>query len=155
MSDNRGFDEKDYEKQGEKDEKSREKSMEEKYRNDPLSAIIWALILIWAGVVFLADNMGILESWNVRFEDLPGLPGVIDLGPWSLIFLGAGGIVLLEVLIRLVVPEYRRNVGGTVFFAIFLIGLGLGNIIGWNLIWPFLLIAFGLSLLLGGLFRRG
>ena len=42
------FDEKEREKQ---EEKTAEKSFDEKYRRDPLSAIIWAAILIWAGVL--------------------------------------------------------------------------------------------------------
>ncbi len=44
------------EKKEEKDEKSRE----EKWRRDPLSAAIWAGILIWAGLVC---SLALLSSW--------------------------------------------------------------------------------------------
>jgi hypothetical protein len=33
------------------DEKREEKSPEEKWRRDPVGSVIWACILIWAGVV--------------------------------------------------------------------------------------------------------
>ena len=69
----------------EKDEKSSEKEREkseEKYRRDPLSAVIWAAILIWAGVVLLLDNLGYLESLKqmVQFEGPDWLIGGI--GVW-------------------------------------------------------------------------
>jgi len=54
-----GMDEKADEKTHEKQE---EKSWEEKRRRDPLGSIAWAVILIWAGVVFLASNMNLLET---------------------------------------------------------------------------------------------
>jgi hypothetical protein len=45
-------------------------------------------------------------------------------------------------------------VTGSIIFAVILIGLGLGNLTNWNLIWPLILIGLGLSFLLRGLFRR-
>lgn len=130
---------------GEKDEEKRhekeEKSWEEKWRRDPLSAIIWAAILIWAGLVLFADNLGLL----VRYEPLEA---------WSLIFLGAGVIVLLEVLVRLLVPDYRRAVIGTFIFGLILLGIGLGDLVGWGVLWPLVLIAIGLSILLRGVLGR-
>ncbi|MBN1886863.1 MAG: hypothetical protein JW850_02695 [Thermoflexales bacterium] len=122
------------EKQEEKDEKSRG----EKWRRDPLSAAIWAGILIWAGLVLLASNLGLLAP----FEWLEA---------WSLVFLGAGLIVLLEAGIRLAVPAYRRPVAGTVIFAIILIAIGLGDLIRWEVIWALVLIAGGVIILLQGL----
>jgi hypothetical protein len=129
------------EKQEEKDEKE-EKNWDEKWRRDPLSAAVWAGILVWAGLVFLADNLGLL----IRVERLDA---------WGLIFIGAGLLVLLEVVVRLLVPTYRRPVTGTLIFAIILLGIGLGNLIGWGVIWPVVLIIVGLSILVRGfLWRR-
>jgi hypothetical protein len=141
-------DEKANEKEQEKrDEKSaEEKSWDEKWRRDPLSAIVWAAIFIWAGVVFLANNLGFLGPLRQG--------ALANLEAWSLVFLGAGAIVLLEVLVRLLMPEYRRAVGGSIFFALFLIGIGLGNIFGWDIIWPLILIALGLSIVFRGILRR-
>jgi hypothetical protein len=142
------------EKSEEKDrEKREEKTAEEKWRRDPLGAIVWAAILIWAGLVFLADNLGYLDT-------LRGLPGpgpdwFIGSGAWSLVLLGAGVIILGEVVVRLLVPAYRRPVTGSIIFAVILIGLGLGNLTNWNLVWPLVLIGLGISFLLRGFIRRG
>jgi hypothetical protein len=135
MSD-REYHGKEEEKEAEKDEKT----WDEKWRRDPLSAAVWAIILIWAGVALLADNVGLLA----RFERL-------DI--WGLIFIGAGGIVFLEVVVRLLVPSYRRPVGGTLVFAVVLVGLGLNNLFGWELTWPLILIAIGVGILLRGFLR--
>ena len=83
----------------EKDEKG-DGGWDEKWRRDPLDALMWAVILIWVGVVFLGSNMG----W---FDDM-GLPA------WSIGFLGAGVIVLLTALLRLLMPAYRKPLAGSV-----------------------------------------
>jgi len=89
MSD-REYHGKEEEKQEEKEEKEEKDQggWDEKWRRDPLSAAVWATILIWAGVALLVENMGFLA----RFEWLSA---------WGLIFIGAGGIVLLEVAVQL------------------------------------------------------
>jgi hypothetical protein len=143
------FDEKEREKQ---EEKTAEKSWDEKYRRDPLSAIVWAVIFIWAGLVLLADNLGYLRGLETRASDIPGL-AAIDLGSWSIIFLGVGVIILIEVLVRLTVPDYRRPVGGSLFMAAIFFGIGLGGIFGWNVTWPLILIALGLIVILRGFWR--
>jgi hypothetical protein len=145
-------DEKDLEK---RDEKSREeKSWEEKGRNDPITAVIWAMILIYAGVILLADNLGYLETWLTNLAAATNLPFLADLPVWSVILLGAGIILLVEVLIRLLIPEYRRGVGGTIIGAFILIALSLGNLVGWTLVLPLVVIGIGLSILVRGLFGR-
>jgi len=136
-------DEKDKE-QGEKEEEKRsekeEKSREEKWRRDPLSAIAWAAILIWAGLVFLADNLRLLAGREIPV--------------WAVIFIGAGAIVLVEALARVALPEYRRGVTGSLIGGIVFIAIGLGFLIGWQVVWPLVLIAIGLAILLGGLLWR-
>ncbi len=129
-----------------KEEEKQEEKQDEKWRRDPLSAIVWAGILIWAGVVLLAGNLGFLANLGIRGTYWE---------TWPIIFIGAAVIVFLEALVRLVVPAYRRAVGGTLFFAAFLLAIGLGNLVGWSVVGPLLLIAFGLSVLVRGLFRGG
>ena len=149
-------DEKELEKQEEKQE---EKSVEEKFQRDPLGSVVWALILIWAGFVLLASNTGWLDTLNQIIDQVfvhmaKSIPFEISpptLSAWSLIFIGAGILLLAEVVVRLLIPSYRRPVLGTAIFAVILLGIGIGS---WSLIWPFILIIVGLALLLGGLFRR-
>lgn len=137
----------DREIRGKEEEKQEEKGRgwEEKWRRDPLSAIVWAAILIWIGVVLLIGNMGLLDNLSILGRSVEA---------WSFGFLGAGAIVLLEVVVRLIVPVYRRAVGGTLVFAAVLFGVGLGEIVGWVVVGPLVLIALGVSVLLRGLFRR-
>jgi hypothetical protein len=131
------------EKEEEKSREKDEKSQEEKWRRDPLSAIVWACILIWAGVVLLLSNLNLLPR-------IPGFP----MTDWSLIFLGAGVIILLEVLIRLVMPEHRRGIVSSLIVAVVFIGIGGGGSIGWGFLWGFGLIALGVVVLLGGFRSR-
>ena len=135
--------EKEDEKQREAEEKE-EKSWDEKWRRDPLGAAVWAAILIWAGLVLLGENMGLLADRRILGARLEA---------WPIIFIGAGLIVLLEVVIRLLLPSYRRPVGGTLVLAVVLVGVGLGNLFGWTVVWPLILIAIGVSLLLRGFIR--
>jgi hypothetical protein len=142
-------DEKDKRELKKREEKSaEEKQWEEKSRRDPLGAIVWPAILIWAGLVLLAANLGLLDNLLGRDRNIFGA------GTWSLILLGAGVIVLLEIAVRLVVPDYRRPVTGSLIFAIILIGLGLGNLTNWGVVWPLILIVIGASILLRGFLPR-
>lgn len=149
-------DEKIDEKEMEKRDEKEEKTTDEKWRNDPLSAVIWALILIWAGLVFMASNLGWLDSFVRRGSDIPGWGFLEKLADaWPIVLIGAGVIVLGEVVVRLLVPAYRRSVTGTIILGVVLIGIGLGDLISWNLIWPIILIVLGASILLRGLGRKG
>ncbi len=133
-----------YGKEEEKAEKERGKhekedmTWDEKWRSDPVSAAIWAIILVWAGLVLLADNLGLFAAWEL-FD------------AWGLILTGAGLIVLLGAAFRLLVPAYRRPVGGSLIWGAILLGIGLGNLVGGDIAWPLILIAIGVGLLLRGL----
>jgi hypothetical protein len=130
---------------------------EEKWRRDPLGSITWAVILIWAGVVLLANEFGMLKVFTLPLYAYSFIPERflwLDPGVWTVILIGAGAIVLIEALIRLLVPALRHHVGGNLILAVILIGAGFGNIYGWNLVWPFVLIAIGLGFLLRGFTRR-
>ncbi len=139
------MDEKVEEKVDEKEyEKTDEKHMHEKGRRDPLGNIIWAGILIWAGIALLINNLGLLSS----------VPVLGEMGSWSLVFTGAGVILVLEVFARLFVPEYRQPVIGTLIVGLIFMSIGLGDSFGWDLIWPAILIAAGLSIIVSGFMRR-
>jgi hypothetical protein len=137
--------EKEEEKTEEKGRSRNEKNWDEKWRRDPVNAVTWAALFIWAGLVLLADTTGWGHDtfptwWNA----------------WAVIFTGAGIIILLSALVRLLIPVYRRNIaGGLISGAIFL-GIGLSWLNDWKLdvIWPVILIVIGLAIILGGIFRR-
>jgi hypothetical protein len=146
-----------YQEKDEKDEKERskheEKTAEEKWRRDPLGSIVWALILIWAGLVFLAENMGLLARMPVGFYP-PGEFVGFYFQAWPLVFLGAGVLILFEVLVRYFVPTYRQPLTGKIVLAAIFIGIGLGDWFRWDIIWPLIIIAVGLSIVLRSA-RRG
>jgi hypothetical protein len=156
------YDEKDEKgrQQDEKDEKGRqqdekelqkqeEKSAEEKWQRDRLGALVWASILIWAGVVLLASNLGAFDLLSDIVDSLPFWQPfnieVVTVEAWTVFWLGAALILLFEAVVRLLVPAYRRSITGTLIVAVVFIGLGLGN---WNCVWPLVLIAIGVSILL-------
>jgi hypothetical protein len=140
------FDEKEREKTDEKS--TEEKSSEEKWQRDPLSGITWAVIFIWAGLVFLASNLGYLDNILSRITDLPNLGGFEKVvSAWPLVLVGAGVILLGEVLVRLLVPAYRKPVTGTIILALIFIGLGLGDLIDWGVMWAIIIIGIGITML--------
>ncbi|MGD8621217.1 MAG: hypothetical protein PVI81_05720 [Anaerolineales bacterium] len=130
----------------------------EKDRRDPLGAISSAAFLIWAGVVLLMNNLGqaemltsVLDRLNVPEMWLPFDLPFVDLRVWQAFFLGWAVIVLAEALIRTLVPIYRWNVIGNLFWAGILLGITLGR---WAIIGPAVLIAIGLAVLIQGFIRR-
>lgn len=150
MADEKQFDE--------KDEKEIEKHDEKVEERDMLSSITWALILIWAGLVFLATNLGWFDQLGIAIDQSWVFRSLEDwntFGVWNLIALGAGAIILLEAVARLLIPNFRRHVGGTIIVAAVFIGLGLGGWFSWSYLWPLILIAVGVNVLLTGLRRSG
>lgn len=144
-------------KYDEKDEKELQKHDEKVEENDVLSSVVWAFILIWAGLVFLASNLGWFEQlgWSINTSWILRSFGELgNFGVWNLIALGAGVIVLLEAVVRMLIPDFRRHVGGTLISAAVLIGLGLGGWLSWSFLWPLILIAVGVNILISGLWRK-
>ena len=135
------------EKERQGDEKQEEKSPDEKWRRDPLGAVVWACILIWAGVVLMLENAGTLGS----IRDSLSLE---KLEVWPVISLGVGVILLGEIVVRLIMPEYRRPIVGTLILAVIFLGAGVQQITNKDIVWALVLIAIGIGLLFRGAFRR-
>ena len=128
----------------EKQEKGNGEGWEEKWRRDPIEAAVWALVLIWAGLAWLASNTGIWDSILGEGADA-----------WPIVFLGAGLIVLGGVAVRLLVPAYRRPLTGGLIFGVILLGIGLAGLTdGWVVIGPLILIAIGVGAILAYFLRR-
>jgi len=128
----------------EKEEKGSEKgeSSEEKWVRDPLGTAMSALIIIWLGVTMLLAN---LDLGFIRWGDW-----------WAWFLLGIGGIFILEAIVRLVVPDYRRPVGGKIIAGVVLLIIGASGTFlpfDFDQLWPLIPIAVGLAILFGGLFK--
>jgi len=132
--------EKEREKEQEKSRGGDEKRWDEKVRRDPFGTTLWGLILTWSGLVLLASNLG----WLGPLAAIP---------PWSLMLLGAGAILLLGVAYVLLVPAYRRPIGGLLVLAFLLLLGGVGSAFGLALLAPALLIALGVLILARALRR--
>ena len=132
-------DEKADEKQNEK-EQEKGQGMDEKYRRNPLGFVTFALLVIWLGVTLLLQNSDVIKS--------------NDHG-WALFMWGGGALILIEVLVRLAIPRFRRPVmGGFVWGAIW-VGVGFGLWFGrWEFIGPIVIIAVGVAILAGRLVPR-
>jgi len=71
-------------------------------------------------------------------------------GLWRLLY-AAGIILLLEVLVRLLVPAYRGPVIGTTIVAVVFLGIGLGGLVNFAVLAGLLVIVIGVLLLFRGL----
>lgn len=130
-------DEKEEEKRGEKEEEKRHeknRSLDEKWRQNPIRIVAIAFILIWGGVVALIGNF---VSWE----------------GWAIFLLGAGVIMLIKAGIRLT-PTYRRAAGGNFIIGLVLLGAGLSGLVGWQYVWPAVLILIALVIIFRGLRPR-
>jgi hypothetical protein len=103
--------------------------------------IVWAGALIIAGLVFLAQSTGYL-------------PQVSDVGPWNWIALGVGVLLLGEWFMHAVSGAYSYHSKGNLIMAGVLIAIGLSGLVDKHYIWPLIIIAVGITSLLGTLFRR-
>ena len=117
-----------------------------------ISTIAWALVMLWAGLTYLAENLGYLQRW---ISSIPGLPEkAYEISAFSLVFLGAGVIFFIEALLHIILPGEGKHFTGAIILAAVGIGVGLGDIFTWSLIGPIMLIAIGISFLLRGFISR-
>ena len=111
------------------------------WRRGKADAITWAFILIWAGLVFLAENLNWvteLKWWNT----------------WAVILGGAGLILLVGGLTRLLSKDPQWRTGGSFILGLIFIAICLGMIGSWSIIWPLALIAVGLIIVVQTVVRH-
>lgn len=129
----------------EKDSQDNEKWGGEKWTSDPLGSALWALFIIWIGVVLLLANMG---------DDGEKVLG-LDWGNfWAWALVGGGVLTWLDVVLRTIMPAYRRPLGGRIVWGSALLAFGLGGLLEVEL-WPLIIIAIGVSMLVGYLRPKG
>lgn len=109
-----------------------------------LGGLFWAAMLIFAGFVFLADNVGILPTFN-------------GADAWDWIMLGAGGLLMVDALLRGLLPEYGEPSWFWAIAGVVLLLIGAGSVfaVSFDLSdwWPMILIVIGVSTLLRSLRR--
>ena len=143
MPEERRRNEKEEKAEEKKHEKEEEKGRgwDEKWRRDRGNAVTWAAVLIWGALVLLAETTGYARIFNWWIG-------------WAVFLTGFGIIILITAIIRSIIPEHRRAVGGSLILGCILLGVGLGGLIGWGYVWPVILIAIALIILIRA-FSRG
>ncbi len=131
--------EKEEEKREKEDEKRSEKQSPEKFKRNPARAVMYAAILIWGGIVALLTVARVVTT--------PWWQG------WS-IFLAGTGVILLVKAAYNSRPAHRRPLGGTIILGIILLGVGVGEVVGWNYAWPVILIIIGVGVVAWVFLRR-
>ncbi|MGW8144796.1 MAG: hypothetical protein ACWGN2_10400 [Anaerolineales bacterium] len=106
-----------------------------------LEGLWWAVVLIWAGLVFGADSMGLL-------------PQIGDADAWSWVFLGAGVFGILGNLYRVSSPDVPNPFSWDWVWSSFCLIIGLGGFTPLNIAWPLILILVGGVILVSVLLRR-
>jgi hypothetical protein len=99
--------------------------------------LFFGLLLIVVGVLLYANSMGWLTGeW------------------WWYILIGIGAIMIIEALVRFALSKYRWGAYGRLVFGLLLMLIGLAFLLGWNQWWPLILVAIGVAIVLGSIFRR-
>jgi len=106
-----------------------------------LKGLWWAVVLIWAGLVFGADSMGLV-------------PQIGDADAWSWIFVGAGTFGMLGSLYRLTSTSVPNPTTWDWVWASFCLIIGLGDFSTLNISWPLILILVGGVILVDVSWRR-
>lgn len=111
------------------------------WRSDRLHSIGWAAIFFWGALVLLAEPIG----YSSRLSWWDG---------WGVFFTGAGAIVLVEAVVRLLVPGLRPSWWWSLIVGSVLLGIGLDSWDGLAWIWALALAAAGVAILRGVFARR-
>ncbi len=112
------------------EEKKKPEEIHEKWREDPLGGVFFGLFLIVVAGVYLFRNSLPMGPW------------------WAWAIAGIGCILLLEAAVRTAKPAYRRPSFGRVVFGVILIVVGGGIAYGFEDLWPLIIIAVGVLLLI-------
>ena len=109
--------------------------------NKRLDAYFWGGVLLWAGLVFGGEAMGML-------------PKIGNASSWSWIFLGAGVLSIALNLVSLSSESFSDPTGWDwVWGGIFAL-IGLGGFTTIDISWPIIFIVIGVAMLVKTFFRR-
>ena len=102
-----------------------------------VNTLMWTAIFIWAGLVLLPGKINLITA-------------VINWNFLSLIFTGAGIIIIIAISIYMYAPESRPPLAKKFILALIMLGTGLQGVLGWRIVWPIILIAIGLYIAVRG-----
>ena len=121
--------------------KAEQEVMHEKAKRKRLETFWWATVIVWAGLVFLVDYLGVLPEFR-------------EANAWSWIFLGAGIFGLLGALIRAASADLPKPTGWDYFWSALFLIIGAGGFFGGGIAFPIAIIVIGVAILANVLFRR-
>ena len=121
--------------------KAKEAATTERKERSRLEAIWWAGALIWAGLVFAADGLGLL-------------PQIGESDAWTWVFLGAGLYGVLGNLYRVANSNSPDPIAWDYIWAGGLLIIGLAGMSPVDIFWPLILVLVGVVILAETLFRR-
>jgi len=121
--------------------KAEETAATERKGRKRLEAIWWAGALIWAGLVFAADSLGLL-------------PQIGESDAWSWVFFGAGPFGMLGNLYRVASPSSPNPTAWDTIWAGGLLIIGLAGMSPVDIFWPLILVLVGAVILVETLFQR-
>ena len=115
-------------------EQNKGQAMDQQKERKFLEAIYWGGVLLWAGLVVIAESFGVL-------------PQVAKGDVWSWIFLGAGLYGFLGIYLRVILSQYSSPTWWDYVWSSFVLAVGIGGFYGVDLFWPLVLIIAAIALL--------
>ena len=121
--------------------KAQQEMLSEKAERKRLESYWWAAVLIWSGLILVAELLGIL-------------PEIGTSNAWSWIFLGAGVFGLIGALIRVVNPDLPKPTSWDYFWSVLFLVIGATGFFGGGIAFPIVLVVVGIAILANVFFRN-
>ena len=119
--------------------KAQQEMLSEKAERKRLESYWWAAVLIWSGLIVVAELLGIL-------------PEIGTANAWSWIFLGAGVFGLIGALMRVIHPDLPKPTGWDYFWSILFLIIGSVSFFGGGIAFPIVLLVVGIAILANAFF---
>jgi hypothetical protein len=105
-------------------------------------AVFWAVVLIWAGLIFGADSLRVL-------------PQIGQMDAWNWVLLGAGVVALVSCVYRATSPVHTQPKTSDYIWTGILIIVGLSGLTTVEIGFPLILLLVGVGMLVTNLLRSG
>ena len=109
--------------------KAEQEMLRDKAERKRLEGFWWAAVLIWAGIVFVADYFGFL-------------PEIGGANAWSWIFLGAGALGFIFAIVRVVSTDLPKPTGWDYFWSALFLVIGASGFFGEGIAFPLVILIF-------------